>query len=103
MCQPSKRVLNHLNHRITVAVPSLMTEQFLLERNLISHYVITDPSQFIAECFSCKACIGLSNFSVIVSSESFVISATQMDSFGECPAQIPITVFTVVYSFFLSL
>ena len=76
-----------------------MTEQFLLERNLISHDVITDASQFIAECFGCKACICLSNFPVIVSSESFVISATQMDSFGECPAQIPITVFTVAAAF----
>ena len=76
-----------------------MTEQFLTERNLISHDVITDTSQFIAERFRCKTCICLSNFSVIVSSESFVVSTTQMDSFGECPAQIPITVFTVAMPF----
>ncbi len=76
-----------------------MTEQFLLERNLISHDVITDMSQFIAESFRCKACICLSNFSVIVTSESFVVSATQMGSFGKCPAQIPITVFTIAMAF----
>ena len=99
MCQPRYRVLSHQYQRITVAVPGLMTEQFLTERNLISHDVITDTSQFIAECFSCKACICLSNFPVIISSESFVVSATQMDSFGECPAQIPIAVFTVALPF----
>jgi len=99
VCQPSYGVLNHHYQRITAAVPGLLTEQFLTERNLISHDVITDTSQFIAECFSCKACICLSNFPVIVSSESFVISATQMDSFGECPTQIPITVFTVAAAF----
>jgi hypothetical protein len=87
-------------HRITVAVPSLMTEeQILTEWNLIFNDVITYPSQFIAECFSCQACICLSSFPVIVSSESFVVSATQMDSFGECPAQITITVFTVAIPF----
>ena len=91
--------LNHHYQRITVAVPGLMTEQFLTKRNLISHDVITDTSQLIAERFRCKACICLSNFPVIVSSETFVISTTQMDSFGECPAQIPITVFTVAAAF----
>ena len=99
MCQPRKRVFNHQYQRITVAVPGLLTEQFLTKRNLISHDVITDTSQFIAECFSCKACICLSNFPVIVSSESFVMSTTQMDSFGKCPAQIPITIFTVAAAF----
>ena len=99
MCQPRYRVFSHQYQRITVAVPGLLTEQFLTERNLISHDVITDASQFIAECFRCKACICLSNFPIIISSESFVVSATQMDSFGECPAQIPITVFAVAAAF----
>jgi hypothetical protein len=76
-----------------------MTEQFLTERNLISHDVITDPSQFIAESFRCKACICLGNFSIIVCSESFVVSATQVGRFGKCPAQIPIPVFTVALPF----
>jgi hypothetical protein len=91
--------LNHQKQGITVAVPGLMTEQFLTKRNLISHDVITDTRQFIAERFRCKACICLSNFPVIVPSEPFIVSATQMDSFGECPAQIPITVFTVATAF----
>ncbi len=95
MYQATKRILNHLMYRITVAVPKSLTEQFLTKRDLISNDVITDPSQFITECFSCKACICLSSFPVIVFSESFVVSATQMDSLGECPAQITITVFTV--------
>ena len=99
MCQPRKRVFNHQYQRITVAVPGLLTEQFLTKRNLIFNNVITDTCQFIAERFRCKACICLSNFPVIVSSESFVISTTQMDSFGECPTQIPITVFTVAAAF----
>ena len=76
-----------------------MTEQFLLERNLIPHDVITDTRQFITKRFRCKACICLSNFPVIVSSESFVVSATQLGRFGECPAQISITVFTVAMPF----
>jgi len=44
-------------------------------------------------------CICLSNFSVIVPSESFVVSATQLGRFGKCPAQIPIAVFTVAIPF----
>jgi hypothetical protein len=76
-----------------------MTEQFLTKRNLISHDVITDASQFITERFGCKACICLSIFSVIVCSESFIVSATQMGRFGKCPAQIPIPVFTVAMPF----
>ncbi|MGD9245606.1 MAG: hypothetical protein PVH36_11790, partial [Desulfobacterales bacterium] len=76
-----------------------MTKQFLTERNLISHDVITDASQFIAERFGCKTCICLGNFPVIVSSESFVVSATQVSRFGERPTQIPITVFTVTMPF----
>jgi hypothetical protein len=76
-----------------------MTEQFLLEGNLIPHDIITDTRQFITKRFSCEACICLSNFSIIVSSESFVISATQMSRFGKCPAQIPITVFSVAMPF----
>jgi hypothetical protein len=97
--QPRYRVLNHQEQRITVAVPDLMTEQFLTERNSISHDVITDVSQFITERFGCKACICLSIFSVIVPSESLIVSATQMRRFGKCPAQIPITVFRVAMPF----
>jgi len=48
-----------------------MTEQFLLERNLIPHDIITDTRQFITKRFSCEARISLNNFSIIVSSESF--------------------------------
>jgi hypothetical protein len=76
-----------------------MTEQFLTKRDLIFNNEITDTSQFITESFRCKACICLSNFSVIVSSELFIVSATQMGRFGKCPAQIPITVFTVAIPF----
>jgi hypothetical protein len=76
-----------------------MTEQFLTERNLISHDVVTDASQFITQRFRCKACICLGNFPVIVPSESFIVSATQVGCFGECPAQIPIPVFTVALPF----
>ena len=99
MCQPSYGVLSHQYRRITVAVPSSMTEQFLTKRSLISHDVITDTSQFVTERFRCKACICLSSFPVIVSSESFIVSAAQMNSFGESPTQIPITVFTVALPF----
>ncbi len=69
MCQPSKRVLNHLMLRDHRCSPQLLTEQFLTKRNLISHDVITDASQFIAQRFSCKARICLGYFSVIVASD----------------------------------
>jgi hypothetical protein len=99
VCQPSYRVFSHHKQGITVAVPGLMTEQFLTKRNLISHDVITDTSQLIAERFRCKTCICLSNFPVIVFSETFVMSTTQLGRFGKCPALIPITVFTVAIPF----
>jgi hypothetical protein len=66
-----------------------------LKRNLISHDVITDPSQFIAQRFSGKARISLCHFAVIVTSEVLIVSTGQMGSFGEGPAQIAIAVFTV--------
>jgi len=94
---------SHQNCRINVAVPGLMTEQFLLERNFISHDVITDRSQFITKRFRCKACICLSNFSVIISSEPFIVSATQMGRFCKCPAQIPIAVITVAMPFIFTI
>ena len=63
--------------------------------NLISHDVITDPSQFIAQRFSGQARIGLCQFAVIVTSEVLIISTTQMGGLGEGPAQIAIAIFTV--------
>ena len=63
--------------------------------NLISHNVITDPSQFIAQCFSGKTRISLRHFAVIVTSETLIVPTGQMGSFGEGPAQIAIAVFAV--------
>ena len=67
----------------------------MAERNLISHDVITNPSQFIAQRFSSQARIDLCQFAVIVASEMIIISTTQMGGLGEGPAQITIAVFTV--------
>ena len=66
-----------------------------MKRNLISHNVITDPSQFIAQRFGGKTRISLRHFAVIVTSEVLIVSTGQMGSFGEGPAQIAIAIFAV--------
>ena len=76
-----------------------MKYKFLAERNLISHDVITNPSQFIAQRFCGKARICLSQFTVIVASEIFIVSTGEMGGLGEGPAQIAIPVFTVAMPF----
>ena len=54
--------------------PKLMSLKFLTERNLISHNVIANSGQFIAQRFSGKARIGLGHFAVIIASEMFIVS-----------------------------
>jgi hypothetical protein len=66
-----------------------------MERNLISHDVIANPSQFIAQRLGGKTRICLSHFSVIIASELFMVSSGQVGGLGEGPAQIAIAVFKV--------
>ena len=99
MCQPRYRVLSHHYQRITVAVPRLLTEQFLTERNFISHNVITDASQLIAKRFGSKACIRLRYLAIIVAPKLLTVSARQMGGLDECPAQIPVTIFAIAMTF----
>ena len=73
----------------------LLRQKFLAERNLVSHDVIANSSQFIAQRFGGQARIGLSDFTDILASEMLVVSTRQMRSLGEGPAQIAIAVFTV--------
>ena len=60
------------DHRFS---PNLMRLQFLTERNLISHDVITKPSQFIAQRLRGKARVSLGHFAVIITSEMLIVSA----------------------------
>ena len=66
-----------------------------MERNLISHDVITNPSQFIAQRLGGQARICLSHFAVIIASKIFIVSTGQMGGLGKSPAQVAIAVFTV--------
>ena len=43
--------------------------------NLISHDIVADAGQFVAQRFGRKACIGLNNLAVIISSELLIMSA----------------------------
>ena len=70
-----------------------------MKRNLISHDVITNPRQFIAQRLSGKARVSLGHFAVIIASEMLIVSTGQMSSLGEGPAQISIAVFAVAMSF----
>ena len=73
-----------------------------MKGNLISHNVITDPSQFIAQRFGGKARICLSHLAVIITSEVLIVSTGQMGGLGEGPTQIAITVFTVAMPLFFA-
>ena len=53
----------------------LLRLKVLAERNLISHDVIANPRQFIAERFSSKASIFLGHFTVVVTSEALIVPA----------------------------
>ena len=75
--------------------PKLTRLQFLTERDLISHNVIANSGQFIAQRFGRKAGICLSYFAVIIASEMLIVSTGQMSSLSKGPAQIAIAVFTV--------
>ncbi len=70
-----------------------------MERNFISHNVIADASQLIAERFGSKACICLRNLAIIVASKLLTVSAGQMGGFDECPAKIPVTIFAIAMTF----
>ena len=76
-----------------------MRLQVLAKRNLISHDVIANTGQFIAQRFGGETRICLGNFPVIVAAEALILSACQMGSFGKCPAQIPVAIFTVAVAF----
>jgi hypothetical protein len=73
--------------------------KFFTKGDLISHDIVADAGQFVAQRFGCQACIGLSNLAVIVSSELFIIPATQLSGFSECPTQVAIAIFTVTTPF----
>ena len=75
--------------------PKLVRNTLLTKGNLISHYVVADAGQFVAQCFGGKTCIGLSNLAVIVSSELLIMPTAQLSGFSECPTQVTITVFPV--------
>ena len=76
-----------------------MANQLLAKGNLISDDIVADAGQFVAQRFGRKARIGLSNFAVIVSSELFIMPASQLSGFSECPTQVTIAVFTVAMPF----
>ncbi len=95
MCQPSYGDFNHHSMWDRRCSPNLMRLQLLTERNLISHNIIANSGQFIAQRFSGKTSIGLGHFAVVIASEMLVVSSGQMGGFGEGPAQVAIAVFTV--------
>ena len=76
-----------------------MRNKLLAKGNLISHDIVADAGQFVAQCFGRKAGIGLSNFAVIVSSKLFIIPAAQLSRLSEGPTQVTIAVLTVAISF----
>ena len=64
----------------------LLRHKLLTERSLISHDVIANPGQFIAQRFGSQARVCLSHFAIIVSSEVLIVPPGQMGSLGKCPA-----------------
>ena len=76
-----------------------MHHKLLAKGNLISHDIVADAGQFVAQRFGCQTCIGLGNLAVIVSSELFIMPAAYLSGFGQCPAQVAIAVFTVATAF----
>ena len=76
-----------------------MRNKLLPKGNLISHDIVADAGQFVAQRFGRKAGVGLGNLTVIVSSELLIMPAAQLSSLSECPAQVTIAVLTVAISF----
>ena len=70
-----------------------------MKRNLISHDVVTDPGQFIAQGLGCHDRISLGCFSLIVASQSSIMPACKLSGFDKCPAEIFIAVFTITLAF----
>jgi hypothetical protein len=59
-----------------------MRLQFLAKKNLVSHNVIANSRQFIAQRFSGQARISLRHFAVIIASETLIVSTRQMGRLG---------------------
>jgi hypothetical protein len=76
-----------------------VSHKLLTKGNLISHDIVADAGQFVAQRFGRKACIGLGDLAVIVSSELFIIPMTQLSGFSEGPTQVAIAIFTVATAF----
>ena len=72
--------------------------KLLTKRDSISHDVVTDACQFIAQGFCCQARIGLCSLAVIIPSELFIIPTPQLNGFSECPTQITISILTIAIS-----
>ena len=72
-----------------------MSHKLLSKGDLISHDIVADAGQFVAQRFGRKTCIGLSDLAVIVSSELFIIPTAQLSGFSEGPTQVAIAVFTI--------
>ena len=70
-----------------------------MKGNLISHDVVTDPGQFIAQGLGRHDRISLGGLSIIVASQSRIMPACKLSAFDKCPAQIFIAVFTVTLAF----
>ena len=74
-----------------------------MKGNLISHDVVTDPGQLIAQGLGRHDRIALGSFSIIVASQSRIMPACKVSGFDKCPAEIFIAVFTVTFAFALAI
>ena len=75
--------------------PKLMHKKLLTKRDAVSHDVVTDAGQLVTQRFGCQTRVRLGDFTIIVSSELFIVSTPQLNGFGECPTQVAIAVLTI--------
>jgi hypothetical protein len=74
--------------------PKLIHKKLLTKRDAVSYHIEIDAGQPVTQRFGCQTRVRLGNFTVIVSSELFIVPTPQLNGFGECPTQVAITVLT---------
>ena len=94
-----KWLLTTISYGITLPSPYLAKYSLLTKWHLVSHYLIADPGQLIAERLGGYDLIGLGRFALIIAGKLSIMSSGKMRGLYKGPAQIPIAILAIPSGF----